>query len=74
MDSLEAKQILEKSIVYWVGYVEEANDNINMLSRFRSQAMKERLQIAKQKRDEALQKIAELGGTADFIRSLLPEA
>jgi predicted DNA-binding transcriptional regulator len=70
---LSPKEILEKSIVYWVGYVEEANQNIELLERLHSEPMKERLKVAKQKRDEALRKIAELGGTADFIRSLLPE-
>lgn len=68
-----AKEILEKSIVYWVGYVEEANQNIELLERLHSQPMIERLKVAKQKRDEALKRIAELGGSADFIRSLLSE-
>lgn len=61
---------VQQSIVYWIGYVEEANRDIDWLSNKQSQAMKDRLKIAKQKRDEGLKKIAELGASADLIKQL----
>lgn len=61
---------VQQSIVYWVGYVEEANRDIDWLSKKQSQAMKDRLKMVKQKRDEGLKNIAELGGSADFIKQL----
>jgi len=61
---------VQQSIVYWVGYVEEANREIDWLSKRQSQTMKDRLKMIKQKRDEGLKKIAELGGSADLIKQL----
>ena len=61
---------VQQSIVYWVGYVEEANRDIDWLSKKQGQPFKDRLKIVKQKRDEGLKKIAELGGSADFIKQL----
>lgn len=61
---------VQESIVYWVGYVEEANRDIDWLSKKQGQTFKDRLKIVKQKRDEGLKKIAELGGSADFIKQL----
>lgn len=61
---------MKQSINFWVGYVEEANREIDWLSKKHSQVMKDQLKKAKQKRDEGLKKIAELGGSADFIRQL----
>jgi hypothetical protein len=57
----------EQWISFWVGYVEEANHEIDMLTGKRSALMRERLQAAKQARDKGLKKIEELGGTADLI-------
>lgn len=62
---------IKQSIVYWVGYIEEANRHIELLTGKNTPSEKLTLQIAKRKRGEALQKIAELGGSADFIKQLL---
>lgn len=54
-------------ISYWVGYVEEANHEIDLLSGKRSNSAREKLARAKESRDKGLKKIEELGGKADLV-------
>lgn len=59
---------IQESIMYWVGYAEEANRSIEAFSSMKGGLFNKHLEDAKVKRDQALQKIAELGGDADALR------
>lgn len=67
---MDEQNDIRQTISFWVGYVEEANKSIDAFKGATGGLFRHHLQIAQQKRDEGLAKIAELGGKADLILRL----
>ena len=64
---MEDQKDLKQTVSFWVGYVEEANREIDALQNKRGNFAKELLEAAKKSRDFGLKRIEELGGQADLL-------
>lgn len=61
----------QESISFWIGYIEQANIEIDSLTRPRGEIFKKRLHDLTSRRAEAFLKISELARKADALKGII---